>query len=267
MLCFVCMYQIYAESKNLYPFSFINSYMPQQVQKNRKRECTIDFDINQQLNIENIKRHQRQWNKHNTGTYVYVYNNFLLLFIENDKVKKSLILSYDKNDIFSIKLVKNATQTKQYLMKKLRFNNLFHRLDNYILNKRFIDAKNDNWHTQCYCNRYVLHLEYDKKYGFITSFMETKPKKCIYERNTIHDFPSKRFSYGLLMLPKETEYTDKVVKKILNKYKQAWECEKKLLASKKTNNEQNLTMLEKAVGKEKLECLNKYLVWDENESQ
>ena len=27
----------------------------------------------------------------------------------------------------------------------------------------------------------------------------------------------------------------------------------------------NLTILERRVGKEKLECLDKYLVWDENE--
>jgi len=266
---FLIIHQIYAESKISYSFSSeIDRYIPKKVQTNKKRMCTIDFDINEHLDEKLVNVQQEKWNKLNTGTYTYLYNNSILLFVENNKVKKSLVLhSHKVIDEFITKLIQNRNQTKKYLMKKLRFYNLLSSIDDYLIDRRFITVMHGNWHTKCYCNRYEIQIEYSGKYGHITSLVEIKPKKCIYERHNIHDFPSQRYSYGLLMLSKETKYTDKVVEKILNKYEKAWKCEKKLLASKKTNNEQNLTLLEKAVGKEKLECLDKYLVWDENESK
>lgn len=264
---FIC--QIYAEVKNPYGFSsMVDRYIPKKVQVNKKRVCTIDFDINEHLDKKLVKVQQEKWNKRNTGTYTYLYNNSILLFIEDNKVKKSLLLhSHKVIDRFVTKLIQDRNQTKRYLMKKLRFYNLLSSIDDYLIDRRFITVLHDSWHTECYCDRYELQMEYNGKYGHMVSLVETKSKRCIYERRSIHDFPSQRYSYGLLMLPKETEYTDIILNKILNKYKQAWKCASEKLQHKITKNDTNLTMLEKAVGKEKLECLDKYLVWDENESE
>jgi len=266
---FLIMHQIHAETKSSYSFSsVIDKYIPKKVQTNKKKVCTIDFNINEHLDKKLVSIQQKKWNKLNTGTYTYLYNNSILLFVKNNKVKKSLVFHSHKDiNRFAIKLIQDRNQTKKYLMKKLRFYNLLSGIDDYLIDKRFITVLDDNWYTECYCNRYELQIEYNSKYGYITSLVEIKPKKCIYERRSIHDFPSQRYSYGLLMLSKEIEYTDIVLNKILNKYKQAWKCTGEKLQHKDTRNDSSETMLEKAVGKEKLECLDKYLMWDENESK
>ena len=155
-------------------------------------------------------------------------------------------------------------------MKLDEFFGLFRGFDYYLIDSRFkeLSIKPENLkHYDCRMldvsyskkNNYIAAIEFKRIHNIVNCKARPRPTDTANEWHI--------YSYGLLMLPKETEYTDKVIQKILNKYKQAWKCEKKLLTSKKANNEQKLTLLEKTVGKEKLECLDKYLVWDENASK
>ena len=217
---------------------------------------------------QKLWRQYESWQKLNTGTYVYLCKAHghidELIFVHANHIVKSMNLAnINKNNIFTLKKVEEISKSKDRLLERRCFRYIVSSLDEYLLQGKY-DIVSRLSSTSNAHSKFNFFLEYDKKFYYLSVINITHAKHIIYQTDVSTVMI---YSYGLLMLPKETKYTDKVVEKILNKYKQAWKCEKKLLTSKKTNNEQNLTLLEKAVGKEKLECLDKYLVWDENVSK
>ena len=226
----------------------------------------INFDKN-----EMNKVHTR-WKKYNTGTYVYVCNSTtlrnleIIIFCYEDKVVGYVKFAEIQNRK-SHKIYTDINSEKTILTRNNRFFRSAYNLDYYLIDSRFkeLSIKPENLkHYDCR----ILDVSYSKKNNYIATIEFKKIRNCkARPRPTDTANEWYIYSYGLLMLPKGTVYTEKVIQNILDRYKQAWECEKRLLASKKTNDEQNLTLLEKAVGKEKLECLDRYLVWDENVSK
>jgi len=235
----------------------------------------INFDKNE------VKKVYEKWKKDNTGTYVcigkptftnaskamhFIKNNSIVKYVELGNLKYKT--NADVQDINNVKMKEDifnipAIPKSSYCL-----------IDN-IFKKALVDLPKSSEYD---CLEY--DLIFDTNYNYITALRLGRVQKVDYINKRKYFVPCERrpkplhsdkgffvHIYGLMMLPKETKYTDRVVEKILSKYEQAWECEKKLLASKKIKSEQNLTMLEKAVGKEKLECLDKYLIWDENVSK
>jgi len=217
------------------------------------------------LDTQKLWRQYENWKKLNTGTYVYICKahgriDELIFVYANHIVKSMHISNIEKKNIFTLKKVEEISKSKDRLLRRKRFRYIVSNLHEYLLQGKY-DLLSGL--SSVYKN-FNFFLEYDKKFYYLSAVNVTHGKNIEYPTDIS---PIVIYSYGLLMLPKDTKYTNKVIEKILNKYKQAWECEKKLLAAKRINNEQNLTMLEKAVGKEKLQCLDKYLVWDENVSK
>jgi len=219
---------------------------------------------------ENISYKQyKKWNKYNTGNYVYILDgNSTSRYLSG--LKNNLIFVKDDNLEWSINLcnirdkrdkIKNHHPPKYDGKKKrcgtplmaMKFFNKSLTLDYRFPIKHYFNKTN-------LCQNIKLEYEYDVKYGY-TSF---EKEQCMGTPN----FNTRvNYAYGFLLLPGNVKYTHNVINKILDKYEKALECADKKLHNKSTNNEQNLTLLEKAVGKEKLECLDKYLVWDGNESK
>ena len=217
------------------------------------------------LDTQKLWRQYENWKKLNTGTYVYLckahgHIDELIFVYANHIVKSMNIANIEKKNIFTLKKVEEISKSKDRLLRRKRFRYIVSGLHEYLLQGKY-DLLSGL--SSVYKN-FNFFLEYDKKFHYLSAVNVTHGENIVYPTDIS---PIIIYSYGLLMLPKETKYTDKVVEKILSKYEQAWECEKKLLTSKKIKSEQNLTMLEKAVGKEKLECLDKYLIWDENEQK
>jgi hypothetical protein len=239
-------------------------------EKNKKKIDYVPLKIN--FNKNEVKEVYEKWQKYNTGTYVYVSDSTTL---RDSKfliyVKKNRVVGYTPYLATSLK--SNMISTMNLKHNMLTRNNRFFlsakNTEFYLIDKRFEKALKNFKNIEFYDCR-ILNLAFDKSKMYISllGLMSLNPYMCN-SRLRPKDVANSWYvhSYGLLMLPKETEYTEDLVQKTLNKYKQAWECEKKLLASKRINNEQKLTLLEKKVGKKKLECLEKYLVWDKNESK
>lgn len=251
---------LYANSESKYkPLSSrsmaINDYPP----------LKMNFNTNE-INMVHAK-----WQKYNTGTYVYVRSSFIfqnlgvVIFVYQNKVFGYALFSKSRNRE-PYKLYTGIDFKKTFLKRHGIFRP--ESLNSYLIDYRFKDLSIilNNSSPYHYC--YTLDVSYSKKKNYI-AVIELKE---IRNTTTCKLVPIVRdikrgmyvYSYGLLMLPKETNYTDKVVENILKKYKQAMECEQRLLDAKKTKKIQNLTLLEKAVGKEKIECMDRYLAWDRN---
>ncbi len=234
-------------------------------EKNKRKIDYVPLKIN--FNKNEVKEVYEKWKEYNTGTYVYICDSTTL------RGSKFLIYVKKNRIVGNTPLKSNMMSTMSLKHNRLTRNNRFFlsakNTEFYLINERFEKTLNNFKNIEFYDCR-ILNLAFDKSKMYISllGLMSLNPYQCN-SRLRPTDVANSWYvySYGLLMLPKDTKYTDKVIEKILDKYKQAWECEKKLLASKRINNEQNLTMLEKAVGKEKLECLDEYLVWDENVSK
>ena len=272
--------QIYAEAKSPYSFSsMIKRYMPSQEKKiqtseyEKEKKEIIDY-VPLKINFDKNEMNKvyTRWKKYNTGTYVYICNSTTLrnleviIFCYEHKVVGYVQFTKIQNRK-SHKIYTDFNSEKTILTRNNRFFRSAHNLDYYLIDSRFkeLSIKPENLkHYDCR----ILDVSYSKKNNYIAAIEFKKIRNCkARPRPTDTANEWYIYSYGLLMLPKGTVYTEKVIQEILDRYKKAWECEKRLLASKKTNDEQNLTLLEKAVGKEKLECLDRYLVWDENGSK
>lgn len=228
-------------------------------------------DVHYEFN-ENISRMQYdKWKKYNTGRYVYILDGNNTSYQLHELKNKLIFISYNSLelsiDLFDIgdkrDNIKNHYYPTKYTEGKkmrcgtsLRKRELFN--ESLALDYRFpIKRHLSKSHL---CKKIKLEHEYDVKYGYL-NFEE---EQCM----GVPNFNTKvNYAYGLLLLPENEKYTDMVINKILDKYKKAFECEHKMKQIKKEQNYSNLAMLEKAVGKETLECLDKYLVWDENESK
>ena len=215
-----------------------------------------------ELDTQKLWSEYEKWKKLNISTYVYVCkannNVYELIFVSDNHFVKSMnIRDIENENIFTLKKVEEIHNSQDRLLKRRRFRFNISNLHYYLLYGKY-DLLNGL--SSVYKN-FNFFLEYDKKFHYLSTINVIHGENIAYPKDIS---PIVIYSYGLFLLPKETEYTDDVVKKILNKYEEAWECEKKLLAFEKINNEHNLTLLEKAVGKEKLECLDRYLAWDEN---
>jgi len=244
-------------------------------EKGAKTKKIIDY-IPLKINFDKdeVKKVYERWKKYNTGTYVYICSSTtlrnleIIIFIYQNKVVNYMQFSEIQNRN-AYKIHTDINLEKTILTRNNRFFRSANNVNYYLMDGRFKELSISSENLEYYdCS--ILDVLIDKKYNYLSAIefkkiynkickSRPKPKDKV---NQWHIY-----SYGFLMLPKGTEYTDKVVEKILNKYEQAWKCEKKLLTSKKINDEQNLTLLEKAIGKEKLECLDKYLIWDEDESK
>ncbi len=221
-------------------------------------------DVYYEFNENILDRQYKKWNKYNTGSYVYILDGNStsyqlyklknkLVFINNNSLELSVDVDSMRKKYYTIsrpKGIKMRCGTPR-LARKL-FN------ESLALEYRFPIKRDLGKSTLC--KKIKLVHEFDVKYGYINFEKE----QCI-EKPNFNIRVS--YAYGFLLLPNDVKYTDEVIEKILHKYKQAWECTKEKLQHKTAKNDSNLTLLEKAVGKEKLECLDKYLVWDANESK
>ncbi len=213
------------------------------------------------INTEKLWKQYDKWNAVNTGTYTYLCKTntnggiYRLLFIKNKKILKSLKILRKRKPNFDIQYIDNSNKTVNILTKRKKFYYNAKDIDFYLLSKRFYQLSNG---LSKEYNYFDVDIEYSKKYNYI-SHMNVTHRELIEYATDIS--PIIINSYGLLMLPKDIEFTEDIVKKIFKKYRQAWECENQMLKSNKLQSDNNLTLLEKAVGKERLECLDKYLVW------
>ena len=237
----------------------------------------VNFD-----KIEVIKVYAK-WKKYNTGTYVciakstFTDDDYAIHFIKNNTIVKYLALEDPKYiSRFNVKDIDTLALKKDVFDTPVIPNSSYCIIDN-IFKKALEDLPNSPEYD---CLEYNLQFDKNNRYIRVLKLGRVEKVDTIHHRK--YYVPCKRrvqplIFYGkkevlihidgLMMLPRGTKYTNQVIEKILTKYKQAMECKKRLLDSKKTNDEQNLTLLEKAVGKEKLECLDRYLVWDENGSK
>ncbi len=207
-------------------------------------------------------------------TYVYICDissaGKRLIFIKDNHVIQSIDIHetslFDRTPIIDIENIRDYNRTKNIITHKRRGAYWIKNLDIYLLSKRF-----DFLDGFRYTDADIKTVEINEKYGYLSAI------RVIGNRNKVNWVADHRwkyfalYSYGLLLLPDDIEYTKKVTEKILDKYEQAWECtSKKLWGKNRKKNDKkntNLTMLEKFAGKEKLECLDKYLVWDTNVSK
>jgi len=246
-------------------------------QKNKKKIDYVPLKIN--FNKNEVQEVYERWQKYNTGTYVYIsMPTFADTFKAIHFVQKNAIIKYVKinnlNDI-NIQDTNNLQVSKENIFSLVSTDSEDYLIDNIFkkaLKKLAKVSKYDCFEYSLMFNKnynYIAALTLGKvqKYDYISKRKYFVPCKSRLKPLVIGKNGMNQYIYGLMMLPNNTQFTDDTMRIILNKYKQAWECEKKLLAAKRINNEQNLTMLEKAVGKEKLQCLDKYLVWDENVSK
>jgi len=202
-------------------------------------------------------------------TYVYICKTYpggkRLIFIKDNHVIQSIPSReedlFDKTPIMHIKDIEDHNTTKEAVTRKIRGSYWVKSMDICLLSERFNFLRNFRHET---VNAKEV-IEVNEKYGYLSVIGLTRNKDN-FEGTRLYKFTHKSiYSYGLLLLPNDIQYTKKVTEKILNKYKQAWKCVDKKLHSKAKKNDTNLTLLEKAVGREKLECLDKYLMWNENE--
>jgi hypothetical protein len=258
LLCFL--YVIYIQAETLDTFQVVIPKLP-----------LVYNDAYYEFNKNILRKQYTKWEKHNTGRYIYILDGNNTSSQLYELKKKIIFVSYDslewsidlhdigdkrdniKNHYYPTKYTKNKNmRCGTSLLKRKLFN------ESLALDYRFPIKR--HLRKSHLCKKIKLKHEYDVKYGYV-SFEE---EQCI---GTPNLNTRVNYAYGLLLLPKNEKYTDKVINKILDKYKKAFECERKMKQFKKEQNYSNLTMLEKAVGKEKLECLDKYLVWDENETE
>ena len=204
-------------------------------------------------------------------TYTYMFDTKIggkrLIFIKNNHVIQSIPSEaedvFDKTPILKIKNIEDYNTTQEAVTIKGRGFYWVKSIDICLLSERFNFLRNFRKETV----DVEEVIEVNEKYGYLSVIGLTR-KKYNSQRIILYKFTHKSiYSYGLLLLPNNIEYTQKVTKKILHKYEQAWKCTGQKLHSTSAKKNTNLTLLEKAVGKEKLECLDKYLVWDENESK
>lgn len=204
-------------------------------------------------------------------TYVYICDTYpggkRLIFIKDNHVIQSIPTSaedvFDKTPIMNINDIEDYNTTKEAVTRKIRGSYWAKSIDICLLSERFNFLRNFRHETV----NIKEAIEVNEKYGYL-SVINLARNKDNFQGTILYKFTHKSiYSYGLLLLPNDIHYTKKVTEKILDKYEQAWKCTGKKLQHKATKNDTNLTLLEKAVGKEKLECLDKYLVWDENESK
>jgi len=206
---------------------------------------------------KDVLKNYNKWKKYDTGTYTYMYEETMgiapvLLFVKNGKIVQGAKRESKKKHYgfpFEMRRKKDLpnyfwgnmmgyNKTIVYLNTSSRRFTFHRKIDYTLVSKRFEYLLDKNFEN--YCETLEFWVKYDEKYGYVSRILEDYPRcKC-----RTKSLESNRHSvYGLFMLPKETEYTDEIVQKILNKYEQTWKCEKKL------------------------ECLDKYLVWDANESK
>ena len=244
---------------------FRDGFIPYERRENciQKSKYKVDYDKN------DVRKHFAKWNKHNTGTYVYIFEEMgkegRILFVKNGEIQKSILVNCEREFHgfpfglyrckYKLKNVRNKEKSKKYFT--YRGLNKSH----YLINERFLSVLERDISEKNYCIHPEWQLTYNKKYGYISSLIEKKPNcRCM----PIPLKYNRYFYYGLMILPQNIQFTDDIMRIILNKYDKARECEKVLNSKKVATNDNNLTLLEKAVGKEKLECLDKYLVWDKN---
>ena len=259
--CFVAffLYCVYVQADTLATFQVIMPKFP-----------SVYYDVHYEFNESLLNKQYQKWKKYDTGRYVYILDgnatNYPLSRLKRKLVfvaDHSLEWSVDLGDIEEGKehIQKHSYHIKQIKSKKLlcgmflqsqKFSNQLFSLDYMFPTVRQLSRR----HT---CKKIKFEYEFDPLYGYIT-FEE---KKCMGIPNY---HTTVNYVYGLLLLPENEAYTDKVMHKILDKYKKAFECAKRI-EWRKVKTDTNLTRLEQAVGKERLECLDRYLVWDENASK
>jgi len=235
--------------------------------KNEYQNVKLNFELDQ------LNQEYKIWKKINTGTYTYICqpntffgrNTKAILFVKNNVIVQRVILPSHRSEDFTLyqtlHLVVDGKENK--FLKNRRDRAILRAHLNCNIDEMFNDILSGYFEKSRYDN-FEIYVKYDTNYSFISTLIVKKiPNKKYYSK---HSRSWSRYLSSMLMLPKNTQFTDDIVKRILNKYKQTWECEKKLLAARKINNGQNLTMIEKEEEK-KLECLDKYLVWDENETK
>jgi hypothetical protein len=263
---------LHAEYVNFIPPKPGNAYSDY-VQTNKIKDKDEYQNVKLNFDLEQLGQQYEKWKKINTGTYTYICrpNTFFgrnieaILFVKNNIIVKRIVLPHDSSKKFPLyKTLHLVDSRDNEFTKTRRYRAILRGHLNCHIDKVFVDILGNFFNSSQYVN-FEVDLKYNTKYSFISNLSVKRIPNTRYLSSHSHSWSVNL--YGMLMLPKNTQFTDDIVQKILNQYKQAWECEKKLLASKKINNEQNLTMLEKAVGKEKLECLDEYLVWDKNVSE
>jgi len=233
----------------------LNTVLP--IELFREEECIKDKiykeRVKDSFQKKDVLKNYNKWKKYDTGTYTYMYEEAMgiasvLLFVKNGKIVQGVKRESKKKYYgFPFEMRKKKDLPNYFWGNMMDYNKTmvylntsshcfaFHRkIDYTLVSNRFeylLDKSFEN-----YCEILEFWVEYDDKYGYVSSIVEDYPRcKC----RTKDLQSNSHVVYELLILPKETEYTDDVVKKIFNKYEQVWKCE------------------------EKLECLDKYLVWDE----
>ena len=226
--------------------------------------------IHYKFNEEIVNKLYEQWKRYDTGRYVYILDGNVANY-PLSRLKRKLVFVADHSlewsvDLRDIEEGKEHIQKHSYRIKHTKREQFYCGLssqsekffnDAFSLDNRFPTIQRLSRKSRCENKK--LEYEYDPIYGYIT-FEE---KKCMGIPNY---HTTVNYVYGLLLLPENEAYTDKVMHKILDKYKKAFECAKRM-EERKAKTDTNLTKLEKAVGKAKLECLDRYLVWDENASK
>ena len=222
-----------------------------------KKPLPMYDNVQYEFNKTILDRQYEKWKKFNTGNYVYILDGNSssiqlyqfkgkIVFIKNNSLRASVNLDDIKNKkIGDIKkhfysLKREHTGKKicgtQFQRRKYVYNSLS--LDYRFPEIRGLEKSN-------ICKNVKLEYEFDAKYGYI-NYEEIK---CM----GIPNFTA-NYIYGFIMLPKNITYTNKSIDDILNKYKAAFKCINKKSKKQKHN---NVTKLEKAVGRDILKCLKK----------
>ena len=244
------------ELKNT-PIKRVTQVMKKTSQFTRDSVCPYPYGKNK---INNIRK---EWQKVNTGTYVYVYKLPYyqiesIIYIMNNKIVGYTKLSdVETNEVFESSMYHRDLSylTKDFQYKDINF---------YLIKQRFDDAIDA-------CRCFVSNVEINKKYPYIEAIEEVipNPQKCVIKprrgpRGIMGPGHENSYSYGLMMLPKDTKFTQDNVRKVISKYKSALHCEKDMLKKVKPYDNTKLTILEKAIGKERVDCFGKCTLWDKN---
>jgi len=207
-------------------------------QEEWKKKLFTPLKINFTKN--DIKKVYDKWGKFNTGTYVYVCRSStirggdVIFFIKNNYVVKYAVLPYSIKKAFKVKVMKaDSVESKDTVLYRRRATRWAKDINFYLIDNRFEKALSDLNNPEWY-DCYEFNINFDTEFPYISTLWLKEVGKypqCKSRPARLHTHGWSISSYGLMMLPKETEFTNNLVNDILKKYEHVWECTRKVFLS------------------------------------
>jgi len=195
---------------------------------------------------EEVKKVYKRWKAFNTGTYVYICKSDTikggkaLFFIKNNNIVKFTILPKSIKNDFDIKMLEaNTLEAKSILMYKQPSSFNTDSINVYLIDNWFKRALS-NFEKLSWYDCHSFSAVFNTKYPYISSLKLEKKHIPAYSfscksRPRPDDITHilNIYSYGLIMLPQETKYTNNIVKEVLKKYEKFWKCGQEIFLSKR----------------------------------